>query len=313
MAETDETIEEVGKSKIWKNTLWSIIKTVIIVLITGILLFFVFKKVPFNKIELRLQNADKGWLVVSVLCYFVSMIFSSWRLLGFFKSIGLNLDYRFNLRLYFLGLCYNVLLPGGIGGDGYKIYLLHRRFKQPTKKVFLAILFDRLSGFWAIGLITVALIILIPTIKIAAIIPLAIFVTGSVAYYWVAYTFFRDYTRNFFESHLKAITVQSFQVASIVFLLIGQGFSGKFAPYLLSFLISSLAAVIPLSVGGGGIRETIFQNLSKPFDLTVDLAVYISLSFYLISILIALLGVYYVFRTDKLEEGLPPIEKVKRA
>jgi uncharacterized membrane protein YbhN (UPF0104 family) len=306
---SDETPEP---KKTWKNIAWSIIKTILIVLVTGGLLLYVFSKVPFAKIRFRLEHADRALLAVSVLCYFCSMLFSAWRLLSFFKSIGLKLDYRFNLRLYFLGLCYNVLLPGGIGGDGYKIYLLHKRFKLPTKKVFFAILFDRLSGFWAIGLITVALIILIPAIKIAYVIPLSVFIAGSLAYYFVAYRFFRDYTHNFLEAHLKAIVVQSFQVSAIVFLLIGQNFSGKFAPYLLSFLISSLAAIIPFSVGGGGVREYIFDFSAKKFFLMEDLAVYLSFSFYLISILVALLGVYYIFRTDKLQEGLPEVEKIKR-
>src|ERR1700761_7528298 len=119
-------------------------------------------------------------------------------------------------------MCYNVLLPGGIGGDGYKIYLLHKRYKLPTKKVFWAILFDRLSGFWAIGLITVALIILIPQIDIHLGIPLGIFIIGSLIYYFIVHHFFKDYSRYFFSAHLKAIGVQSMQVLAIVCLLLAQ-------------------------------------------------------------------------------------------
>jgi hypothetical protein len=36
-----------------------------------------------------------------------------------------------------------------------------------------------------------------------------------------------------------------------------------------------------------------------------ELAVILSLSFYVISAIISLLGVYYVFRPSRLEEGLP--------
>ena len=307
----EEIIDEGAEHKTWKGKLWGVIKVILIIVVTGGLLYWVFSKVPFSKIKYRLVHADKAWIAAAILCYFTSMLFSAWRLLSFFKSINLRLDYRFNLRLYFLGLCYNVLLPGGIGGDGYKIYLLHKRFKLPTKKVFLAILFDRLSGFWAIGLITVALIVLIPHITelIGLGIPMGLLVVGSITYYIVARKFFREYTHKFFAAHLKAIGVQSTQLLAIVCLLLAQDFTGKFAPYLLSFLISALAAVIPFSLGGGGVRDAIFVNLAKPFHLTEDMAVYLSFTFYLISIAVALLGVYYVFRTDRLQRGLPPVEE----
>ena len=306
----EDAAEEAVEHKTWKGVLWSIIKVILIIIVTGGLLYYVFSKVPFFKIKDRITNANRFWLFAAIFSYFISMIFSAWRLLSYFKSIGLKLDYRFNLRLYFLGLCYNVLLPGGIGGDGYKIYLLHKRYKLPTKKVFWAIAFDRLSGLWAIGLITVALIILIPQIDIHLGIPLGIFTIGSLIYYFIANRFFKEYTHNFVSGHLKAIGVQSMQILAIVCLLLAQSdFHTKFAPYLLSFLVSSLAAIIPFSLGGGGVRDAIFVNVSEKFNLKPDMAVYLSFSFYLISIIVALLGIYYVIRNSRLEKGLPPIEE----
>ncbi|MDB5137344.1 MAG: hypothetical protein JWP37_3947, partial [Mucilaginibacter sp.] len=168
-----------------------------------------------------------------------------------------------------------------------------------------AILFDRLSGLWAIGLITVALIFMIPQIDIHIGIPLGIFVAASAVYYFVAYKFFREYTHYFFAGHAKAVVVQGFQVLAMVFLLCGQDFTGKYSPYLLSFLISALATIIPISVGGAGIRETVFTYLTKFFPMDKSLAVFLPGSFYIISLLVALLGVYYVIRPSRLQEGLP--------
>jgi uncharacterized membrane protein YbhN (UPF0104 family) len=304
MTEIEDIVDEGTEHKTWKGKLWNVVKVILIIVVTGGLLYWVFSKVPFAKIKFRLAHANRAWLTAAILCYIGSMLFSSWRLLSFFKSIGLKLDWRFNLRLYFLGLCYNVLLPGGIGGDGYKIYLLHKTYKLPTKKVFWAILFDRLSGFWAIGAIVVGLIILIPSFPYHLAIPLSIVSAGSVIYYFVARKFFRDYTHNFFSGHLKAIGVQSMQLLTIVCLLLAQDFNGKFAPYLLSFLFSSLAAVIPFSLGGGGIRDALFLTLARQFNLTEDMAVYLSFGFYLVSIFVALIGIYYVIRPSRLEKGL---------
>src|ERR1700727_2895929 len=125
----EEAAEDAIKPKSWKGILWTVAKVIIILVVTGGLLFYVFSKVPFAKFRYRLLHANGVWLSAAIVFYFASMLFSAWRLLSFFNSIGLKLNYRFNLRLYFSGLCYNLLLPGGIGGDGYKIYLLHKRYK----------------------------------------------------------------------------------------------------------------------------------------------------------------------------------------
>jgi uncharacterized membrane protein YbhN (UPF0104 family) len=304
-------VDEEIKPKTWKDRLWSATKLILKFAITSALLYYVFSKVDFKEITGRMAHANYLWMAAAVFFYFLSMVASAWRLLSFFKSINLNLNTRFNFRLYLLGIFYNFLLPGGIGGDGYKIYLLKKRFKLPTKKVFWAIFFDRLSGLWAIGLIIVSLKIFIPQIEIHIAIPLGIFVIGSGIYYFVVKKFFSDFGEHFFKGHAKAVLVQSLQVICIIMVLLGQDFNGKFAPYLLSFLLSSLAAVVPVTIGGIGARETIFQKLSPIFHLDVGLAVYISISFYLISLLVALTGIYFLILPDKLDEGLPETEEIK--
>lgn len=309
MTDIDESIinevEDEIKPKTLKTRLWNIAKTVLKFAVTSVLLYFVFRHVPFEDVKYRLLHANYWWMAAALLCFFLSMIISSWRLMSFFDSINLKLDMRFNFRLYMLGLFYNFLLPGGIGGDGYKIYILNKNYKLPGKKVFWAIMFDRLSGLWAIGLITVALIFLIPQIDIHIGIPLGIFTAASAVYYFVAYKFFKEYTRYFFAGHAKAVGVQTLQVLAIVFILIGQDFHGKFSPYLLSFLISALATIVPISIGGAGIRETVFTQLTKVFPMDNSLAVFLPGSFYIISLLVALMGIYYVIRPSRLEEGLP--------
>lgn len=306
-------VEDEVKPKTWKSKLWNITKTLLKFAVTfALLYFFVFKHVPFADVKNRLLNANYWWMFAALICFFLSIVVSSWRLQSFFSSIDLKLDPRFNFRLYLLGLFYNFLLPGGIGGDGYKIYLLNKTYKLPAKKVFWAIMFDRLSGLWAIGLITVALVFFIPQIDIGMGIPLTIFTAASLIYYFVAYKFFREYTKHFFAGHAKAVIVQGLQVLAIIFILLGQDFHDKFSPYLLSFLISALATIIPISVGGAGIRETVFTYLTQWFPMNKSLAVFLPGSFYLISLIVALLGIYYVLRPSRLEDGLAKGELITK-
>jgi len=304
-------VEEEVKPKTWKDRLWSITKLVLKIVITVALLYYVFSKIPISQVKNRLLHANYWWMLAGVFFYFTSMIASSWRLLSFFKSINLRLDPIFNFRLYLLGIFYNFLLPGGIGGDGYKIYLLNKTYKLPAKKVFWALFFDRLSGLWAIGLIIVCLKLFIPQIPINIGIPAGIFVVGTIIYYIVIQKFFSEFKRHFFKGHAKAVLVQSLQVLTIIMVLLGQDFNGKFAPYLLAFLVSALAAVIPISIGGAGARELVFQKSADFFHIDAGLGIYLSISFFLISLIVALTGVYYLIRPDKLERGLPDAEEIK--
>ncbi|MGI4021244.1 MAG: lysylphosphatidylglycerol synthase transmembrane domain-containing protein [Janthinobacterium lividum] len=301
MAETEEN--PAPKTK--KQVFWDVVKTLLKIGFTSLLLYLVLRKMDFQKVKQTLSAAQPLYLLLAVLTFFVSQLIASSRLLSFFKSIHLKLDFRFNLRLYMLGLFYNLFLPGGIGGDGYKIWLLNKNYKLPAKRVFWAIFFDRLSGLWAIGLITISLIIFIPQINVHIGIPLSVFVVGTAAYYFVAHRFFKDYTHHFIEAHLKAIVVQSLQVVTVLFILLALQFNGKFSPYLFTFLVSSLSAVVPITVGGLGAREYIFTHFAPLFNMDTNLAVVVSLLFYLTSAVVSLLGIYYVFNPKRLNEGLP--------
>ena len=311
MTEIEEIIEDNPNPRTWKHKVWNVTKLILKLGVTSALLYYVFSKQPIGEIKDRLLHANYWWMLAAVVVYFFSMVASAWRLMSFFKSIELRLDTRFNFRLYLLGIFYNLLLPGGIGGDGYKIYLLHKNYNLPAKRVFWAIAFDRLSGLWAIGLIVVVLTIFIPQIQeqIHLAIPMAIFLAGTAIYYIVVKIFFKDFTRHFFKGHAKAVVVQALQVLTIICFLMGQDFHGKFAPYLLSFLISALAAVVPITFGGAGAREAIFARLSPIFHMNVGLAVFLSVSFYLTSLVVALLGLYYVIRPKRLEQGLRSIKQ----
>lgn len=301
--ESPDTITGDQKPKTFKSRLWSITKLLLKIAVTGVLLYYVFSKIDKNAVKDLVLQSNPWWILAAILCFFISTIVSASRLLSFFKSIDLHVSWKFNLRLYMLGMFYNLCLPGGIGGDGYKIYLLNKRYQKPAKKVFWAILFDRLSGFWAIGLITVVLVIFLPQLNIPIFWPWIIFLAGTAVYYFVVYKFFHDYTKHFWEAHIKAVAVQSLQVLTIILVLLSLHHEGKFAPYLSAFLMSSMAAVIPFSVGGLGFREFIYKYaITQMFHMNGELAVVLSLSFYVISAIISLLGVYYVFRDDKLEQ-----------
>src|ERR1700743_3502949 len=106
-------IDKADKPKTLKDKLWNVAKTFLKIAVTGVLLYYIFHKIDIAKIQTLLHEANISWIVAALICFFLSTLVSSWRLLTFIRSIDLHLDWRFNLRLYLLGMFYNLFLPGG--------------------------------------------------------------------------------------------------------------------------------------------------------------------------------------------------------
>ena len=285
-----------------KKKLWSIIKLILKIGISALSLYLVFTKVDLNSLQHAVSTANPLYLLAAFCCFVVSTIVTSSRLNSFFKGIGIHISNLFNFKIYLLGMFYNLFLPGGIGGDGYKIFYLRKRMEVKGRKLFQAIFFDRLSGFWALGLIISALVVFIPKFGIPTWMPLTLVLIGSVAYYVVMKRFFVDYSLYFISTHLKAILVQSMQVICVIFLLYALHFDGKFSPYLFIFLVSSLVAVIPFTMGGLGAREMVFLYGADIFGIDQHYGVIVSLLFYCISALVSLSGMYFVLHPKTLED-----------
>ncbi len=285
-----------------KTKSWKIVKLLLKLSITGLSLYLVSRKVEVKDLKDAFSESNPLYLLFAFIAFVISQIISASRLNTFFRGIGLNISDIYNFKIYLLGMFYNLFLPGGIGGDGYKIFLLRKKFSIKGRRLFQAIFFDRLSGLWALGLIISTLVIFIPYLGIPNWIPIVTVLTGSIAYYIIMRHYFRDYSHNFFITHLKALLVQSMQIVSVIILLYALHHDGKFAPYLFMFLISSLVAIFPFTVGGLGARELVFVYGAQFFHMDEHLAVIISLLFYCISAILSLSGIYFVFYPKQLGE-----------
>ena len=285
-----------------KKRLWNVLKLVLKLLITGLALYWVARKVEVRDLKEAFSQTSPGFFVIAYCCYVLSQVVSSSRLNTFFEGIGLNLSARYNFKLYLLGMFYNQFLPGGVGGDGYKIYLLNKKFQTSRKQLFSALFFDRLSGLWGLAIIICALVIFIPRLGIPQWIPVLAAFSGTTIYYLIMRKFFADNSKMFIVKHFKALLVQSLQVICVIFLLYAFNHQGKFSPYLLIFLVSSFAYIVPITVGGLGAREILFLWGAEIFNLNPHIAVIISLLFFCTSALMSIWGIYFVFHPRALGE-----------
>ena len=101
--------------------------------------------------------------------------------------------------------------------------------------------------------------------------------------------------QNILKTDLLGLIVQLSQGFSIICIAFALSTAQNFAVLLVIFYISSLSTLLPLSVGGLGAREIIFLFGAKYLGFPQEVSVSISLIFYVISALISLFGVYFVF------------------
>jgi uncharacterized protein (TIRG00374 family) len=115
-------------------------------------------------------------------------------------------------------------------------------------------------------------------------------------FYLFCRLFYRYFIAVLFRTSLFSMGVQLLQLACVYMLLIALGADQHIPEYLLVFLVSSIIAVLPISIGGMGVRELTFLYGAQLLGIDQDLAVSISLLFYIITALVSFFGLWFVIR-----------------
>lgn len=291
----------------------NIAKNAFKVIVTLLALYWLSQNLHFEEFKQSILDANYLYLFLALLSYIISQMVASSRLNSFFKTINLKLSERYNMKLYWLGLLYNFFLPGGVGGDAYKVYFLKKKYNAKTRQLLSAVFFDRLSGLWALAIFSCTFIVFMPRFAIPNSITIALAIVGTASYLYILYLFFRPFAKRFLQTHTKALGVQGFQILTAILILLALNHDDKFSPHLLIFLISSITAIIP-SIGGAlGVRDSAAIALGKYLQVDFQLAATISLIFYFISLITSLPGLYYIFKPSGLgEDKLPSVKEVEK-
>lgn len=274
------------------------LKTALKILLTGVALYLVFQKIDTAQLLELSKNLSWPWLLPAVALFVGSKVATAIRLNHYFRNIHISLSFWENWRLYLIGMFYNLFLPGGIGGDGYKVYLLNKEFNTPVKVLLKASLLDRLGGLIAIlGLLFgILLLIEIPLPsadpRVGKVLLLAGFL-GIIPGFWLIQKwFFPNFLLSFWQGIFWSLLGQLAQMATVICLLLALGVEDKFMAYQGVFLLSSLVAVLPLTIGGVGARELVVVYAHGYAGIEESAAVAFSLLFFLITAGTSLVGAF---------------------
>lgn len=265
-------------------------------ILTGLAMYLVFRKIDTAQLWQITKSIQLIWLIPAVLMFVLSKVFTALRLNLYFRNIGLQISEKLNFRLYLVGMFYNLFLPGGIGGDGYKVYLLNKQYKSSVKSLVQSALLDRLGGLVAIVFLLLVLILPVDLvlpfesgIPWEWIVWIGLILTFPA--FWLAQKFFfSKFLPSFWAANGYSLLGQLAQLVSAWFILLSLGVTENFLAYQLVFLLSSIVAVLPLTIGGVGARELVFVYAHTYAGIDEATAVAFSLIFFLISAAVSLVG-----------------------
>lgn len=237
-------------------------------------------------------------LSLTVALFTLSKLFSSLRLTYFIRVLGVDISQKTNWKLYLQGMFYNLFLPGGIGGDAYKIHYLNTSNNIKTKDSFWPFLLDRASGMFSL-LILILMFSLAIEVKFFPYQDLTAYLfisLGFLSVFVLLKLIQPKYLAVFFKTLILSFMVQLTQVICIILFLKDLNIDSKFLEYHLLFLVSSIVSIIPLTPGGSGLRELTYKYGVQYFDIQESTGILLGTLFFVITLIVSFSGIYYHFR-----------------
>lgn len=307
-----------------RRLLFSLIK----IAVTVLLLFWVISRYEVS----RLLQADFGLLALAVGTFILSNFLGALQWQKLLHGQKIAFPYRRSANLYFIGLFFNNFLPSSLGGDVVKIYSVSRVEKK-GREGLAATFVDRFAGLFLLSVFALAastwlLVTGVQAVKqdilvyIAIVFVIFILATaflfsrriGRLVYevllarfnplgikdkFRESHEFFHTYRHQYRlagEVFFLSLAIQLARVAVHYFCALSIGFEIGFIYFLVFVPLIAMAAVIPISFGGLGVREStapfLFTSMAAvaAVDPQGSLAVTTQLLASLVGIMVGLIG-----------------------
>jgi len=251
------------------------------------LLVWVISRFGFRTVLGGMIAADKGFVLYAVGTFIASGMIGAAQWWTLLKFHGIATGYPATLARYFMGLFFNYMLPGFVGGDVVRVYKTTINSGNPARS-FSSTLADRVIGLMVLVLFSLGAYALLPGEDAGHAVPVAIFMLAVLAGFITVFAFKplgafikRHFGRFiprgiedtvagiYLETHrltrapktlatvfTLSVIVQFTRIA--VHYLCGRavGIDIGFAYFALFVPLVEIVASLPVSMGGVGVRES---------------------------------------------------------
>jgi uncharacterized membrane protein YbhN (UPF0104 family) len=278
-------------------------KSVLKYAVAACLLWLILHHVDTAKIEIDFQRISPLHLLLALVFVTIAQLISALRMRFLFRASEFMLNRKFAVILFYVGAFYNFLLPGGIGGDAYKVILVKKRMEIPAAQGIRLMLADRASGLCIMMLIILAMLYQIDISHLFAYqgmaITLGIVVTlGGFLFFcqWLL----KQHPRTMLCSLPYSFGVQMLWVCALAALWSSLGQGRHLVEYVVLYCAASIVSMLPVSVGGLGIKEMTYYYGAKLFhqyaliDVDPELGITLSLCIFVLLFVASLPGLVWL-------------------
>jgi hypothetical protein len=308
------------------------ILTVIQILVTVGILSYIFRDPQKRGDMIRaVRDSEKIWILAGIIAYGIVEVLAAVRWQILLRVQGVTLGFFRVIALLMIGILFNLFMPGGTGGDVIKIFYLLKETPGKKAGALLAVLMDRLIGLLALILITGLIVIIryqwLSSTAITRNLTWTLLAIMGAGFGGIAFSFCIT-SFNLAHRLPERMPLRDKLIdLSIAYSAYARAWKASLSALLLSFgvhicsfyvfysasralrqtasmadifsvmpIINTIAA-LPISVGGAGVREKLFEELlSNLCGITPGIAVAISLTGFAVLVFWAVIGgVVYLF------------------
>lgn len=302
-----------------------VILKIVQAVVTLTVLVYLFTFIEWPKVVQTISEMDLRIIWLAPLLLITGMVAAGVRSSFILARFGVHLSRFHGFQYYLVSSFYGVLLPGVLGGDALRIGFIKKQTGGRLSVIVTSALIERALGFLMVLVIGTTSILLAPSesrmligsdvYRSLSMATALVLVAAVGGFFFIRYSRWLDGILDRFESKKSIDTLRNLlykvRELSIGWLLLLALLSGVFQLFdiVTSYVVATalgmeialhvllivipvvyIATILPISLGGLGVREGVLAFLLARFAVPVDVAVMFAFSIYLNRLLVALIG-----------------------
>ncbi len=269
---------------------------------TILLFYLIFRKIDFAVLAEQLKSIPIIYIILSIAALNLSQVVSAYRIRYYFRCENYNLQWFYSISLYYVGMFFNLILPGGISGDGYKAYMLKKQKDIPVITSIRLMLSERANGLCMLLFMAILFFWFgnaVENIEYARIL-LVIAIIGLFPSYFICVKIFlKEKPKTAAGALWYSLWVQATTVWAGYFLFKGIGVESGMLDYMGVFMLACIVAILPFSIGGAGLREATFLYSAGYIGIQAEVGVAVMLAFFGVYAVTSLTGILFLGAVKK--------------
>ncbi len=301
----------------------------------GLLVFLAYQ-MDLRKLLAILVSASPWLVLLGTLIHLLGVLLSVARWRTILVNFDIHIDYSPLAKITFIGFFFNLFLPSGIGGDFFRAYYLSKRKNRGMSTTLTTTLLERSGGLCAL-LVIGTLFAAFEDLRVEGVRLFHVFLVLITLYLLGNLMLFHGWIHRQISSFLKkrnlehveakmelvynglnalrgnrrsilvalflSLLIQFITVVVVWVAALAIEIDAPFRIFMIFVPLINLSIMVPLTINGIGLRESLFYLLFSQIGLPVETSVSLSLVTFSIYLLTAIPGLI-IYSLYKKEEHL---------